>query len=122
MKNKIVLVGERKRKEDPNHPVYHKYLDFRAIVPAAIIAFVFSAVSVFYVLDAVLMPIVAAGVSGMIGLPILIADPTLFMVSKITFFTMDFFVVFFAIYVILLIVCHDQDKKLYMEYKKKRLV
>jgi hypothetical protein len=121
MKQRIALVGKRE-KEDPKHPIYHKYLDFRAIVPAVIIAFVFSAVSVFYVLDAVLMPIIASGVSGMVGIPLLITDPTLYTVSKITFFTIDFFIVFLVIYVILIIFCHEQDKKLYMEYKKKRLV
>jgi hypothetical protein len=121
MRQRIALVGKRE-KEDPKHPVYHKYLDFRAIVPAVIIAFVFSAASVFYVLDAIIMPMVANGVSGMIGIPLLITDPTLYTVSKITFFTIDFFIVFFVLYFIFLIIAHEQDKKLYLEYKKKRII
>ena len=85
-------------------------------------AFIFSAISVFYVLDAVIMPMISKGVTNMIGIPILITDPTLYAVSKVTFFTLDFFMVFFALYVVFLFVVHDQDKKLYLEYKKKRLI
>ena len=121
MKQRPVLVGERKRKES-KHPIYHRYLDFRAIIPAIVIAFVFTAFCIFYILDAVIVPIFIDVATSISGITVSITDPLLSTASNIALFTLEFIVVFLIVYFILLVFFREQDKKLYMEYKRKRLI
>jgi len=109
------------KKGDPYYK-YHKYLDFRAIIPAVIIAFISSAITAFYFMDSFVVAFENNLVT-MFAVPTAVAAGIIFsLVSKIAFFTIEFIVIFLAVYAVLWIIFWEQDKKLMMKYKKKGLL
>ena len=117
-----MVVAKRKSKKRSKDLVYHKYLDFRAIIPAVIIAFIASIATTFFFMDYFVIGF-EENIISVFAIPAAVAAGVVFtLVSKILFFTMEFFAVFIAVYFVLWVVFHEQDKKLYMEYKKKGLL
>jgi len=115
---KIKKEINKKFKREP----YHKYIDMRALIPAAVIAFILSIFAYLYVNEAVLSAAIYLYVAFAIGgIPTFLAsDGTMFMFPKVIFFTIDFIVFLVVSYVLLWIIVREQDKREYYHMKKKR--
>lgn len=119
----MVDVKRKKRVKKSKQLEYHKWIDMRVIIPSVVIAFIFSIFVYLYVNESVMIMALWSYLSAVYGFALFTeTEGIVFTVSKIAFFTADFIIVFCISYIVLWLVAHEEDKRLYKKYKKEGLL
>lgn len=118
-----MVEAKRKKIKSKKTYEYHKLIDMRIAIFSIIIAFIFSLFVYLYVNESLLMIAILTYLSTIYGYATFVEPSSLVVtVSKIVFFTVDFIIVFCISYIVIWFISKEEDKRLYKQYKKKRLL
>jgi hypothetical protein len=98
-----------------------KYIDMRAIVPSFVIALLWSLLIAIWFPAQAFTEKMSEGFGAMFAAPVTIASGMIInILLRAAIFVVDFVFVFFISYMILWALWREQDKRVYLQMKKKR--